>query len=386
MRIRPSSAGRLIACPGSVAAEADFPNTSSIHAATGTAAHSLLEECFNEHLIPSDFIGQTYDVDGFKVTVDENLASKVQTALDIYDDYSGRYAGLDAEIHLEVPLKFGELVGLPDEQATGTADCVIIHKDTLYVCDYKNGEGIHVDVVDNAQLKTYSAAALRQFNTDRSIKRVVTVVIQPGMNNIAEAEYTVAEIDDWVMQSLRSAVSDAHNNPWRYAGDHCKFCKAAATCPTLNQRLMDDFESIPDPRPDSDAKKLGDAMRSIPLFQSWIREVTAACNHRLKDGLPVTGYKLVEGRRGNRKWDNDRDVADQLESLHLEPEHIYDMSLQSPARIEKLRKEGLITQKEWESIQAHVTRADPKPTIAPETDARPAITMGASTNDFEALT
>ena len=271
MRIRPSSAARLIACPGSVAAEADFPNTSSIHAATGTAAHSLLEECFNEHLIPSDFIGQTYDVDGFKVTVDENLASKVQTALDIYDDYSGRYAGLDAEIHLEVPLKFGALVGLPDEQATGTADCVIIHGDTIYVIDYKNGEGVYVEVVDNPQLKTYVAAALLHFNTDGRIKRVVVVVCQPGMGNIAQAEHTVPEIDDWVLDVLRPAVSDAHNNPWRHAGDHCKFCKAAATCPTLNQRLMDDFESIPDPRPDSDAKKAGgrDALNpTIPSMDS----------------------------------------------------------------------------------------------------------------------
>ena len=385
MRVRPSSAARLIACPGSVAAEADFPNTTSIHAATGTAAHSLLEECHNEHLIPSDFIGQTYEVDGFKVSVDENMASKVQAALDVYDDYSGRYAGLDAEIHLEVPLKFGELVGLPDEQATGTADCVIIHTDTIYVLDYKNGEGVYVDVADNAQLKTYALAAMRHFNKDQLINRVVTVVIQPGMNNVAECDYTAAELDDWGVHVLRHAVNDAHNNPWRAAGNHCKFCKAASTCPTLNQRLMDEFEALPNPTRDEDAKKLGDAMRSIPLFQAWIREVTSACNHRLNEGLPVAGYKLVEGRRGNRKWGNEREVVDHLERLHLEPDYIYDMSLQSPARIERLLKEGVITKDEWNQIQAHITRAAAKPTIAPETDPRPDISSRASANDFEAF-
>jgi ATP-dependent exoDNAse (exonuclease V) beta subunit len=69
-------------------------------------------------------------------------------------------------VYLEEPLEFSHLVGLPKGQGTGTADCVIVYEDELIVLDYKNGEGVRVDVKDNAQLLTYALAAAHKFSNE----------------------------------------------------------------------------------------------------------------------------------------------------------------------------------------------------------------------------
>ena len=384
MIIRPSSAHRLMQCPGSLAAEAKFPNTTSVHAARGTAAHSLIEECWEEHLIPSDFIGSTYEVDGYKITVDEAMAAKVQVALDVYADYSGRYTGKPGRVYIEMQLEFGDLVGLPNYLAKGTADFVCVLDDEIVIVDYKNGEGVFVDVDTCDQVSTYGIAAAHKFSPSMNVKRVRVVVCQPGLNNIKERVMYPDDLKAFT-ETLRSRVDSAYNKPYFKTGPACQFCRAAATCPTLNQALVDEFESIPEPTKDEDADKLGQAMQMVPIFQSWCKSVSEACNARLNDGLPVSGYKLVQGRQGNRKWDNEVAVADELENLHLEPEHIYNMSVLSPTRIERLVKEGILPEDEWRSIQTHITRSEAKPTMVPESDARPAIRPGADVSDFEEL-
>ena len=47
-RLSPSGWDKAIACPGSVKAEAPFPNTDSRASLHGTQAHALLEVCLEE--------------------------------------------------------------------------------------------------------------------------------------------------------------------------------------------------------------------------------------------------------------------------------------------------------------------------------------------------
>jgi hypothetical protein len=215
-------------------------------------------------------------------------------------------------------------------------------------------------------------------------KNIKIGVIQPGMNNISIIDVTREELLEH-QKKLAAAIYDALHNPWFAHGDHCKFCKHAPNCDHLRQGLIDEFESIPSPTKDDKAEELGKAMEWVPVFQGWCRAVTEAVNGRLNDGLPVAGYKLVEGRHGNRKWDNENVVADELESLDLEPEHIYQKTVLSPTRIEKLVKTGVLTKDEWQDLQGHITRAAPKPIVVQEADSRPAITPAASINDFEEI-
>src|SRR5690348_13054346 len=85
----PSGAARWTRCPGSVVLERGRPDSTSVHAATGTVMHEMAERCLgpyayaNETAINSeDFVGQTFSVTGgtgrgFDITVDMEMAEAV---------------------------------------------------------------------------------------------------------------------------------------------------------------------------------------------------------------------------------------------------------------------------------------------------------------------
>ena len=53
-------------------------------------------------------------------------------------------------------------------------------------------------------------------------------------------------------------------------------------------------------------------------------------------------------------------------------ERAFVKKLVTPTAVERLKKKGEITDREWERIERHVTRADPKPVAVPSYDKREA--------------
>ena len=82
-KLGPSSSSIWLNCPGSVAAQRDFPNTSNAAADEGTAAHELAEKTLkSEEKNCHDFIGELMYV-GFDDTeyfVDEDMACLLYTS------------------------------------------------------------------------------------------------------------------------------------------------------------------------------------------------------------------------------------------------------------------------------------------------------------------
>jgi hypothetical protein len=104
-----------MACPGSVALEAQCPtDTAGAHAAEGTLAHTLASDFLGspagKH--PSQRIGQVHDVDGFSFTVDEIMADYVDDYIRLVRDYAKRGMLL---VEQRVPI--GHITG--EEGATG---------------------------------------------------------------------------------------------------------------------------------------------------------------------------------------------------------------------------------------------------------------------------
>lgn len=64
---------------------------------------------------------------------------------------------------------------------------------------------------------------------------------------------------------------------------------------------------------------------------------------------------------------------------------IHDMKVISPTEAEKRITKLQGGAKKWEDMQPMITRSDGKPSVAPATDKRPAITLAASAEDFAAL-
>lgn len=170
----------------------------------------------------------------------------------------------------------------------------------------------------------------------------------------------------------------------------CRFCKAKATCPALRAEVADivheaaTLDDFADLVPVTVDKETGDnylsaAMAKVDLVEQWCKGVRAEVERRLLAGRTVDGYKLVEGKRGNRAWGDKEAVEKLLKGFRLRQDEMYDFSLISPTKAEKLFKEN---PKRWEKVREHITQSPGKPSVAPATDKRPAMAVTPVADDF----
>jgi len=89
----------------------------------------------------------------------------------------------------------------------------------------------------------------------------------------------------------------------------------------------------------------------------------------------------VQGRRGARKWT----APDVVETLLVEAikQEAYEKSLISPTTAEKLlKKERPLT---WNVVAEHIVQSEGKPSVAPESDKREALSMVPAADDFAVI-
>ena len=99
-------------------------------------------------------------------------------------------------------------------------------------------------------------------------------------------------------------------------------------------------------------------------------------------GIDVPGYKLVEGRRGNRAWTDEKAVLKALRSYRFKNSEMYDYKLISPAKAEKLLKKF---PRRWNRVGEFTSRADGKISVAAVTDKRPALVVENVADAFRDL-
>jgi len=387
-KLSPSGAHRWMRCPGSVALEAAFPDQSSSYAAEGTLAHTLASD-FLEHPAgkhPSQRIGEKHDVDGFSFTVDAAMAAYVDDYCRLVRDYGER--GL---LLVEQRVPIGHLTG--EQGATGTSDAIVvdISNRVLFVIDLKYGMGVRVDAGDNPQLMLYALGALEQCDQLGEFEQVCMVIHQPRLNHVSEHWLEVSELMEFAEDVRLAAVEVGdHEVPRLEPGEkQCRFCKAKSTCPALRAEVTDivsgsatlDEFLVPDMT--TGDNYLSVAMSKVELVEHWCKAVRAEVERRLLAGQSVDGYKLVEGKRGNRKWSSDDEAEKLFKSFRLRQDEMYDYSLISPTKAEKLLKD---TPKRWERAEALISRAEGKPSVAPATDKRPALAVQSVADDFRDLT
>ncbi|MBA2411871.1 MAG: DUF2800 domain-containing protein, partial [Burkholderiaceae bacterium] len=102
---------------------------------------------------------------------------------------------------------------------------------------------------------------------------------------------------------------------------------------------------------------------------------------RLAAGAAVPGYKMVEGRKGNRKWDNTDVVETQL--VEAVGGSAYKTELISVADAEKKLKKSHPTV--WLAVAKSITQSAGKPTVAKAEDKRPTYNGAASIDDFSTV-
>ena len=125
-------------------------------------------------------------------------------------------------------------------------------------------------------------------------------------------------------------------------------------------------------------------MEAAPLMRQLLEAVEKESLRRLKAGQTVPGLKLVYGK-GSREWSlPEEEIAQKLVGMGIPKSAIYETKLVSPAKVEKLtwEKKGAKTSLSPRQLktldQEYVAKVVGKPTVAPESDSRPAVVVNAA--------
>jgi hypothetical protein len=359
----PSSMARRISCLASAWMEDGLPHTSSPDAARGTYCHRICEVCIlHQELTPADFLGREM----YGIVCDEDMVAHCEVAL-------AHAFGLitdDAEIAVEAKLSLKDF-GLPE--CFGTADLVVSEPfGPLTVLDYKFG-GVDVPVENNVQLLTYAlmagGAAVENYQA------INICISQPKTSSRLKVwTITPVELLEWWDTILAPAISDINHKVMEYnpTESNCKYCLAAkhGTCAAYTQQALAvaqaDFTGVMR-QPSITPELVRSVYPQIPLLQQFIKQVEEMAFDLATAG-ELPGFKIVNGR-SSRQWADEQAAVDLIEEAGHDA---YDHKVISPAKAEKLSKNIK------EAIQDLIIKTTGKPTIAPESDKRQAITVEAT--------
>jgi hypothetical protein len=294
------------------------------------------------------------------------------------------------ELMVEKRVGIGHLTG--EEGAGGTSDVIIIKGSEIIVIDLKYGMGVRVDADANPQLMIYALGALNEYDLIGDFDTVTMVIHQPRLNHVSGHSIPVEQLLKFG-EEVRSAADKVRwEDPALVPGEkQCKFCKAKAVCPALRAEMaevvggsadLSDFADLVAREITSETSDnyLPVAMSKIEMIEQWCKAVRAETERRLLAGQPVTGYKLVEGRAGNRDWRDAKAVEEMMKkTFRMRDDQVYDFKLISPTKAEKVFKEN---PKRWANLQEQIVRSEGKPSVAPATDKRPAMDIKSIAEEF----
>lgn len=393
-RFSPSAAHRWVECPGSMALEADYPDDSSAYADEGTAAHTLAALALAQNLDCAYWLGERIEIgEGKTWEVTKEMAEETQK----YVDFIRALQAQGYSAMFEQRVDFSSTLGLDPGEGFGTADAVLVKGDEIVVCDLKFGRGVRVDVEENRQLMLYALGAIESFgDLFGPFVNVTLVIHQPRIAaGVSIWRTDLARLEEVARECATAAIDvKAAFGAVTFGGPEdlarflspaektCQWCKAKATCPALAAKVQetvgakfDDLDSVADLEIHctEGLGQVGDnwlanAMASVGLVEDWCKAVRAETERRLLAGTPVPGWKLVEGKKGNRKWTDEKAAEDLLKTkFRLPVDDIYDRSLVSPTTATKLLKDN---PKRLAQVQALIGQTAGKPSVAPADDGR----------------
>jgi hypothetical protein len=289
----------------------------------------------------------------------------------------------NGELHIEQRLPIGWLTG--EEGAHGTADAVIVTPDELIIVDAKFGYKL-VDADENPQLMIYAAAAWDELKVAYDFQRVRIAISQPRLLAKPEFTFSMDDMQKFIIEVAFSAnLTRLFPDQLVPSSKACQWCRAKPVCPALHKQVMDAFDEST-PLADTPDDGLAYVMDRADMIEAWIKSIRAEVERRLLSGEPVTGYKLVQGKRGNRMWEKPEVAEATLKAMRIKHDQMYDYKLASPTSIEKLVKAEEIGPRQWTKIQALITQSAGQPSVAPVSDKRPALVTSVDASDFDDVT
>lgn len=368
--LSPSSAERWMTCPGSIPLSLGIEPTSSEFAEEGTIAHEAASKILLG-LSPEDSYKEASDK-GFD-------AFEMKKHIQIYIDFVKSIGG-----SIEVEVK-GDLSLVLGENSYGYSDAIVRKDDELWVIDLKYGMS-PVKADHNPQIALYAASYLNVCCEYDPPETIHMCIVQPRIKSIDIWEPTNDEYDSFILEiehcaGIARSMVELPEKYWlfRPSTKACKFCPANISCRALADTSRIDSETKPAMlSPGEISEEFG----KTKLSEIWIKSLKQEVFNRLASGSEVPGYKLIEGRKGVRQWNNSEEVISALKKMRLREDQMYDKKLVSPSKVERLLEEGAITKKQWEKLSPLIIQNRCRPSIVEESDKRKPLETMTKAEDY----
>nr|UVM95112.1 MAG: protein of unknown function DUF2800 [Bacteriophage sp.] len=390
--LSPSGAKKWLSCAASLACEKDIPNTSGKSAVTGTACHTIAEVHLNAYIrgtaLPLEREVGAYVLDEGKGQI-KALISPMKGAVLItadmieqvrkYTDYCKAIIDVATYAKLEMRVNLTEVLhpGYEGVETFGTADIVAVQElantdeHMLIIGDLKTGRH-RVEAKENKQLMLYALGVYRRLKRRYNITVVRLVIFQPYAGGASEWDISVEGLELFAKFAQKRALLalDAYfrgkknlkASDFRPSVDGCQWCRFSEQCAartkTVNSVLAEELED--DFALELTPEQLVAEYEKLPLLRQHIDKVEKAMAAALHSGKKVPGYKLVEGRPGNRAWKD----ADAIEVSH--GDILKKEVLMSPTEAAKV-----LSADEMAALEPFITRKPGAPCVATADDKRP---------------
>ena len=357
-----SGSKRWLSCPPSARLEQTFPDKAGEAAQEGTLAHALAEARIRHWLGEISENGLTLRIDSIRhdALYSPEMGEYVSEYVDLCIEKINEAHGTAL---VEERLDFSRWV----KNGFGTGDMVIIGDGVLEIVDLKYGKGVPVSAEGNTQMQLYALGAIEQYGYIYDFDHVRMSIFQPRNGGLSTQLMSVEELLAWG-ESIKPIAELAYAGKGNFkAGEHCRFCRAAAQCKALADYNMEiaklEFR---------DADLLTDDEVSFVLerVDGLVRYAEKIETHALEEALKGhrwPGFKVVEGR-SNRKITDEAKAVKLLRKAGYADDVIYKpLEMQTITALEKL-----VTKKKFGELLGSVVEKPPgKPTLVPADDIRP---------------
>ncbi|HIA4954699.1 TPA: DUF2800 domain-containing protein [Salmonella enterica] len=397
--LSPSGAKKWLACSASLACEKDIPNTSGKAAVLGTAMHTLAETHLNRYIkgteLPLERDVGAYVLEEGKGAVKaliKPMKGAVLITADMieqvrkYTDYCKAIIDVATYAKLEMRVNLTEVLhpGYEGVETFGTADLVAVQEmantdeHMLIIGDLKTGRH-RVEAKENKQLMLYALGVYRRLKRRYNITVVRLVIFQPYAGGASEWDISVEGLELFAKFAQKRALLalDAYfrgkknlkASDFKPSVDGCQWCRFSEQCSartkTVNSVLAEELED--DFALELTPEQLVAEYEKLPLLRQHIDKVEKAMAAALHSGKKVPGYKLVEGRPGNRAWKDTDALLETLSHFELGAEMLHKEVLMTPTEAEKQHKGSEL----WAALEKHVTRKPGAPCVTTVEDKRP---------------
>lgn len=231
-KLSASGSDKWINCPGSVAAELLYKNTTSPFADEGTLAHEIADRCLKKKCDAEIYFNKTLKELKIKLpsfkddeTISRNMVENVQH----YLDYVRSHETATTRLFTEQRVDFSNVV----PEGFGTLDSGVLDFDKriCHIFDLKYGTGVLVNAENNSQGIMYGIGLFNGLDAFDAVDSFRIHIVQPRKNNYSHWDISVPELIEFSKYVKERATLALSKNAPRVGGiKQCTWCRAKGDC------------------------------------------------------------------------------------------------------------------------------------------------------------